>query len=159
MSVNSEIKYELLTFKLNFLFFINFHLETKKGDTTPDTALALLQTAAAESEETSDKIVTQLLEKKIPIEEYLEQFMAARKLMHLRKLKAEKMIDLMREENNINRRPTHFGGGSGMPSMGHGTPYPPTNFYPPATGGMGSGVPYPTGPLQMPMPNMMFRHF
>lgn len=73
--------------------------------------------------------------------------MAARKLMHLRKLKTEKMIELMRQQRN---RPasSNMGGGAGVP-------YPPSNFYGPGPG----TVPYPTGPLPMPMPNMMFRHF
>lgn len=80
--------------------------------------------------------------------------------MHLRKLKAEKMIELMREENRGRSAGGGGIGGGGFPGYGnngHGQPYPPSNFYP--SGPTGHGVPYPTGPLQMPMPNMMFRHF
>lgn len=104
--------------------------------------MALLQAAAAEAEESSESINTKFVEKEIPIDEFLEQFMVARKLMHLRKLKADKMLDLMRQQRN---RPAAVAGGNS------GVPYPP-NFYGPGS----SGVPYPTGPLQMPMP---FRHF
>lgn len=68
--------------------------------------------------------------------------------MHLRKLKVEKMIELMRQQNN---GPTP---NSGMPYTRPAPGYPPTNFYPqpPAQ--------YPPGPYGMPMPNHMFqRHF
>lgn len=108
----------------------------------------MLQTAAAEAEENSEAINTKFLDKEIPIDEFLEQFMATRKLMHLRKLKTEKMIELMRQQRN---RPASSNTGGG----GGGGPYPWGGFYGPGP----AGVPYPTGPLQMPMPNTMFRHF
>lgn len=109
-----------------------------------------MQAAAAESEEKSDKILTQLQEKEITIEDFVEQFMPERKLMHLRKLKAEKMSDLMKQPA-VPPRPTS---NIGPPQGGGGMPYPPSNFYP----GMIAPppVPYPTGPLAMPMPHNMF---
>lgn len=91
------------------------------------------------------------------MEEFVEQFLVDRKKMHLRKLKTEKMIDLLRAEN----RASTLGGGGGNSGAGGGIPYPPSSFYP-STGPGGHGAPYPTGPFQMPMPtlpNMMFRHF
>lgn len=103
-----------------------------------DTALALLQTAAAESEEESDKIVKQLLDKELQIDGFLEQFMASRKIMHLRKLKAEKMSELIRKggTNSI----------SGYSNFNRGFyPYPPSS-------GSGGNVPYPIGMMNMPMP-------
>lgn len=148
----SDPNFDIDTF-LTIRFAQFSFVENRKGDNTPDTALALLQAAAAENEETSDKLVTKLNEKELAIDEFEEQFIAARKTMHLRKLKAEKMIELLREENS-NSRGGNGGGGGGYPG---GQPYPPSNFYP-----SGHGVPYPTGPLAMPMPNMpnmMFRHF
>lgn len=144
--MNTNFAY-LITHLLFKLIYFNHFVESKTGDNTPETALALLQAAAAEAEENSEAINTKFLEKEIPIDEFLEQFMTSRKLMHLRKLKTEKMMELMRQQRN---RPisSNIGGGSGVP-------YPPSNFYGPGPG----AVPYPTGPLQMPMPNMMFRHF
>lgn len=101
-----------------------------------DTALALLQTAAAESEEESEGIVKQFMDKEINVDNFLEVFQATRKTMHLRKLKADKMSELMR-----NTSAPATGGFGGYPG------------YPPVTG----SVPYPTGPMPMPMPG--FRHF
>lgn len=127
--------------------------ESKKGDNTPDTALALLQTKAAESEESSEKATTKLQEKEITIDEFLEQFQSTRKDMHLRKLKIEKMIELMRQTNN---GPPNAGGAGGLPYNRPGPGYPPAHFYPPAP----PQGPYPPGPYGMPMPNHMFqRHF
>lgn len=64
------------------------------------------------------------------MEEFLEQFLTRRKLMHLRKVKVDKMRELRRR--------------SSMRASGG---YPPINFP-----GMAPSVPYPTGPVSMPMP-------
>lgn len=127
--------------------------ETKKGDRTPETALALLQTAATESETKSDDIVTKFQDREMTVDEFLDQFMTARKEMHMRKLKSEKMLELIRQQqanNNRNIQPN-------MPSYPRpGSIYPPpTNMYPSPS----SGVPYPSGPYGMPMPNQMFRPY
>uniref|UniRef100_T1H6P9 VPS37 C-terminal domain-containing protein n=1 Tax=Megaselia scalaris TaxID=36166 RepID=T1H6P9_MEGSC len=109
-------------------------VKEKSGTSNPETALALLQAAAAEMEEESDKIADQFNEKEIPVEEFLEKFLETRKTMHLRKFKAEKMSELMILDNQIQT--------SYNPAILPATmpPYP--------TGG--GGVPYPTGPT-MPM--------
>lgn len=125
-------------------------LKSKSGSTNPDTVLALLQTAAAESEEESEQIVKQFLDNEIAIDVYLDKFMSSRKTMHSRKLKAEKMTELVRNG---------MGGSSHQPSQrpSFGSPYPPTHagsgFYPPPVANPGA-VPYPLGPVIMPMPGM-----
>lgn len=121
--------------------------ESKKGDTSPETALALLQAAAAESEEKSEEIARKLQEKEIQIEDFIDQFSVARKEMHIRKLKAEKMVELMRQRSQQPTIPPFSRPGSG---------YPGSNFYPPPPG----SVPYPGAFPAMPMPpNPMYRHF
>ncbi|KAL5273704.1 VPS37B family protein [Megaselia abdita] len=112
-------------------------VKEKSGTSNPETALALLQTAAAEMEEESDKISQQFNEKELPVEEFIEKFLESRKTMHLRKFKAEKMAELMRtahQPSNNSYNPSAF--------------FPQPNMAPYPTGG---GVPYPTGPT-MPMP-------
>ncbi|XP_055611352.1 uncharacterized protein LOC129757964 [Uranotaenia lowii] len=121
-------------------------LKSKSNGTNPDTVLALLQTAAAESEEESEQIVKQFLDNEISIDVYLDQFMTSRKTMHSRKLKAEKMTELVR--NGINQQRSMQPPLHGLPAPGM-APYPPSSgFYP------SSGVPYPIGPVSMPMPGM-----
>lgn len=109
--------------------------ESKSSAMNQDTALALLQTAAAEGEEASDQIVKQFLDKELQIDGFLEQFMVSRKTMHLRKLKAEKMNELIWKG----------GANSGFNNYNR-------SFYPyqPTVGG-GVNVPYPIG-INMPMP-------
>lgn len=119
--------------------------------------LALLQTKAAECEESSDKLVTNLTSKEKTVEEFLDEFLTARKAMHLRRLKADKMLELIQQQKNAARNSGSAGGHGGMGPA----PYPNSSFY----GAPASGVPYPTGPYQMPMPGMpampgmMYRHF
>lgn len=79
----------------NTLFFL---IESQEGDRTPDTALALLQSKAAECEEQSDEILAKFSAKSISIEDFLEQFSKNRTCMHSRKLKAEKMAEIIRTE-------------------------------------------------------------
>lgn len=111
--------------------------------------LALLQTKAADSEESSDKLVTSLNNKEKTIEEFLDEFLSARKEMHLRKLKVDKMIELIQQQKNAARNSGYGGGGGGGGMASGSTPYPASNFY-----GSPGGVPYPTGPYSMPMPGM-----
>ncbi|XP_059619525.1 vacuolar protein sorting-associated protein 37B [Phlebotomus argentipes] len=106
-------------------------IKSKSGSMSQDTALALLQTAAAESEEESESIVKQFMDNEINVDNFLESFQAARKIMHLRKLKADKMNELMRNST------TNSAGYPAYPVPG--------------------SVPYPMGPMPMPMPG--FRHF
>lgn len=108
--------------------------------------MALLQTAGAEAEESSEKTVKQFLDNEITVEIFLEQFMSMRKTMHLRKIKADKMNELIRQPN----------------IRGIGSPYPPaanTGFYPQLNPMGGNGVPYPMGAMMMPMAPTGYRNY
>lgn len=97
-----------------------------------------MQTAAAESEENSEAIVKQLMDKELLIDAFLETFLQSRKTMHLRKLKADKMVELVKRNK-----------------QGSGITQPYTGFYPPSATPYPSGgqVPYPMGPIiGMPLP-------
>ncbi|XP_031783417.1 vacuolar protein sorting-associated protein 37B [Nasonia vitripennis] len=107
-------------------------ITNKAGTMTVDTALDLLQAAAAEIEEESEKVAEKFLSGDLEVDEFLEQFLTRRKIMHMRKVKVDKMRELMR------RPSVHSSTNPGYPIAG--------NFP-----GMPS-VPYPTGPLSMPMP-------
>lgn len=109
-----------------------------------ETALALLQTAAAESEEESEKLVRDFMDKEIDLESFLEQFLKSRKTMHLRKIKSEKMSELIRMSTTQTNRNSSFIPSSGFyPMSGGSVPYPTS-----------TSVPYPLGPMPMPMPGM-----
>ncbi|KAH8344084.1 hypothetical protein KR084_004153 [Drosophila pseudotakahashii] len=114
-------------------------LKEKSGGVGPETALALLQTAASESEEQTEEMVKKFNDSDLGVEPFLEEFLASRRTMHLRRLKAEKMQDLMRKQRN---GPPN----ASLPAYGN---VPSGGFYPSA----GVSAPYPLGPM-MPMPPM-----
>lgn len=122
-------------------------MKEKKGDKTPDTVLALLRTATAESEESSESIAAKFQHSEITIDEYLESFMNERKKMHARKLKSDKMQEL------IQKKAQNIPMGLRYPGS---TPQPNPNVYPPRPG---SGIPYPAMPFSMPMPPQPFSRF
>jgi len=102
-------------------------LETKRGQleslnsrTSLDTTYALLQTACAEADEESETVSEKLLHGDMDVDSFTQQFVPLRVKAHLRRLKAEKMGELV---TSTQRNRSY-------------------------------SAPYPTGPAQMPQPNM-----
>uniref|UniRef100_A0A2M4AR49 Putative vacuolar protein sorting 37b n=1 Tax=Anopheles triannulatus TaxID=58253 RepID=A0A2M4AR49_9DIPT len=145
-------------------------LKSNSNKTNPETLLALLQTAAAETEEETEQLAKQFLDNDFTVEVFLEKFMGLRKLMHLRKLKAEKMTELL--QRRISSANSHVppAGPSSYVQPFTGSPFssplqrnsgaastfylpPPSMAGPQPTG----AVPYPVGLPPMPMPMPMFR--
>jgi ESCRT-I complex subunit VPS37 len=118
--------------------------ESKSSSMNPESMLDILKAAAAESEEKSDKIAEDLLEQNLTFDEFLDQFKPSRMEMHLRKLKVDKMQELLRK-----------GPSNGPPPPSHMN-YPPgvSNFY-----GTPNQTPYPSMPgyPMMPMPPTSYR--
>lgn len=105
-------------------------IKEKPGMMSVDTALEMLQTAASEIEEESEKVAEKFLAGDMEVDEFLEQFLSRRKTMHLRKVKVDKMRELIKSKDR---------GISG---------YPATSNFP----GMSPSLPYPAGIVSMPMP-------
>ena len=80
------------------------------------------------------KLAEKFLAGDIEVDEFLDQFLPRRNLMHLRKVKADKMQELIRRRTS-----------SGYLS---GPGYPVNSNYP----GMTPSLPYPAGVVSMPMP-------
>ena len=78
------------------------------------------------------KVAEKFLAGDIEVDEFLEQFLSRRKLMHLRKVKVDKMRELIKSKDKE------------MPV------YPVGNFP-----GMSPFLPYPSGIVSMPMPVAM----
>lgn len=84
----------------------------------------MLETSAAQTEEESEKIVRQFLDKDITVDAFLETFMDSRKLMHLRKFKADKMRELIRNPRvDSSSVPYPLSGGMMMPMPGMYMPH------------------------------------
>jgi len=110
-------------------------LSQKGPNQSLETTLALLQTAAAEMEEESEALAAKLLDGSLDVEGFLEQFSTRRKLMHLRRVKADKMTEMVGKRTSVS-------------SANHSSS---SNFYspPPAL------TAYPMVPVPiMPMPSM-----
>lgn len=75
-------------------------LEEKGRQVSLDTTLAILQTSAAQSEEETEEMADKLLNRDIPVEEFIEKYLEKRKIAHLRKVKAEKMAELLAQKRN-----------------------------------------------------------
>lgn len=114
--------------------------ESSSLTTDPESVLARLQASAAESEEKSDQLAEGFFENNIPTDEFLEQFKVSRAEMHLRKLKAEKMQELLRQTSRQS-------GGPGMYQSNFYGPGPGTSPYP--------NIPSMQFPMPMPAPPMM----
>ncbi|XP_076256301.1 vacuolar protein sorting 37B [Rhynchophorus ferrugineus] len=131
----------------------NVELRSKGGNISLETALALLQTAASEIEEESEDCAKKFLSSEIELEEFLEQFAVKRKLMHIRLVKADKLSKILQRGDPLsNNMPNYINA-------------PPVNinsgYFPGIPTSPPSALPYPTGPLNMPMANMSYfnNHF
>ncbi len=58
--------------------------------------MLLLQAEAASAEEQSEEIAEKWLESSLPVDEFLEEFLSVRTKAHLRRVKADKMAELLR---------------------------------------------------------------
>ncbi|KFV57234.1 Vacuolar protein sorting-associated protein 37C, partial [Tyto alba] len=63
----------------------------------PQTLLDLLQVESQKIEEESEKMAEQFLEGEVPLETFLEQFSPMRKLAHLRRVRVEKLQEILRK--------------------------------------------------------------
>merc|ERR550519_1530823 len=123
-------------------------LDTKQGNVSPDTLLALLETANQEVEEESETMMDTFLSGGGSLEDFLEQYHEKRKLAHLRRVKVDKMKEL-----TANRRqgtPAR----SAPPPPGQGrSPAGPVNYNWSERGPGYQQLPYPAQPqYNMPMP-------
>lgn len=85
-------------------------------------------------------LVQSFLDKQQDVDDFLSEFLSKRKIAHLRRIKAEKIGDIITQQ-----------------SSAHSSPYPASSS---AGGGVGYGAsqwssPYPTQPMNMPMPGYM----
>lgn len=118
-----------------------------------ETALALLQTAASEMEEESDKIAKKFLDSELELDDFLDDFLEKRRIMHMRLVKAEKLSKILQRDPSLNNIPNYINSPP-VSVNSHFFPGMPTNIpsnMPPYPVN-GPTVPYPVGPLHMPMP-------
>ena len=106
------------------------------------------------------KIATDFLESRLSADDFLSQFVDKRRESQLKRVNAEKVVDLLREQRRMSNIPSAMplypGQGGMMAPLG-----PPMTYHPPSMPPMGYGVPPypmpypaypPAGPMSMPTP-------
>uniref|UniRef100_A0A8C6XRU7 VPS37 C-terminal domain-containing protein n=1 Tax=Naja naja TaxID=35670 RepID=A0A8C6XRU7_NAJNA len=76
-------------------------LEQFSAATKPDTLLNLLKVEGLKIEEESEMMAEKFLEGEVPLETFLEQFSTMRKLSHLRRVKVEKLQEVLQKSQSL----------------------------------------------------------
>ncbi|XP_039200198.1 vacuolar protein sorting-associated protein 37C [Crotalus tigris] len=76
-------------------------LEQFSAATKPDTLLDLLKVEGLKIEEESEMMAEKFLEGEVPLETFLEQFSTMRKLSHLRRVKVEKLQEVLQKSQSL----------------------------------------------------------
>lgn len=127
-------KYENVQ-QLNEVFQVNqAKLESLQKDINLEAMLNVLQAKCAMSEEKSEELAEQFYDKKISLTEFIDQFKKRKTEAHLRRIKADKMRELVIEAQ---RHGANIAGVSNSPS----THVPAAPGYP--ASGMPLTMPYP----------------
>lgn len=80
-------------------------LEANQQSTSKETILALLQAATSEKEEEAEAAVDTFLENELSVEDFLPKYLELRKVAHLRRIKAEKLTNILQENGSRNIAP------------------------------------------------------
>ncbi|XP_013403239.1 vacuolar protein sorting-associated protein 37B [Lingula anatina] len=70
-------------------------IDNQANSQSPDTVHALLQTEAAKSEEETEKMAEEFLDGSLSVDAFVQKFIGERTVAHLRRIKAEKMGELL----------------------------------------------------------------
>ncbi|NXG72443.1 VP37C protein, partial [Baryphthengus martii] len=115
----------------------------------PQTLLDLLQVESQKIEEESEKMAEKFLEGEVPLETFLEQFSTMRKLSHLRRVRVEKLQEILRKSE----APREPGGDSRQPPAPAGPgPADPPDPQPFPSGAPSFPLPYSPAPNRPPGP-------
>lgn len=97
-------------------------IDNKSGKMTPDSLLVLLEAANQVSEEDSEKMVEQFMSDGGSLDEFLEEYKDIRRVAHLRRIKIDKMRELLASKQNTPARPAPPP--PGKINTSHHLPYP-----------------------------------
>lgn len=126
---------------------VKSELDAQTGKVSPDTMLALLQASNQEAEEESELIADEFLNNGGSIEDFVDNFREKRKVAHLRRVKIDKMRELLagKKASGPSRQapppPTlspqsspYHNPGSNYNQPSHALPYPSQQSYNMPTG-------------------------
>lgn len=75
-------------------------LEALSSQHSPDTTLALLQASTAQAEEEAEKTADNFMDGEMNVEEFIQTFRSQKTTHHLRKIKSEKLSELLRSRRS-----------------------------------------------------------
>ncbi|NXE98474.1 VP37C protein, partial [Menura novaehollandiae] len=141
-------------------------LEKFSAALQPQTLLDLLQVESQKIEEESEQMAEKFLEGEVPLETFLEQFSGMRKLSHLRRVRVEKLQEIVRKSEGSQERardsqppppptPPHVSADPTKPfpsgSPAFPLPYSPAPALPPGPAAHGAlpPAPFPGSPVSV----------
>ncbi|KAK3539099.1 hypothetical protein QTP86_024034 [Hemibagrus guttatus] len=83
-------------------------LDHKSGNTSLDTLLALLQAEGAKIEEETENMADSFLDGAVPLDGFIDEYQSKRKLAHLRRVKIEKLQELVLKSPAVVPIPPHI---------------------------------------------------
>ncbi|XP_041456455.1 vacuolar protein sorting-associated protein 37B-like isoform X2 [Lytechinus variegatus] len=110
-------------------------LESLNENYSLDAAKVMLETSATKTEEESEEIAEEFLNGNLPLSDFVEQFIQRRSMAHIRRIKSDKMQELLRNSSSTNPPAAQNVDIPMTTPMGY-TPMPtrPAPAAPPATG-------------------------
>lgn len=114
---------------------------------TLETAIGLLQSATLQAEEDSEKLAEKFLDKSLDVDTFVDEFQQRRKMAHLRKVKADKMKELVAKQKQSIQQ---YG------SSSHIRPAPPPPSYVTQSSSIRPYPPYPMHNIQGNLPYPIF---
>jgi len=130
---------------------IKAQIDAQSGKMNPDSLLVLLEASSQEAEEESETMVDLFMNQTDgDLEEFLEGYKDKRKLAHLRRIKVDKMRELLAKKQQLSTTPSR----PAPPPPGGQLPYPAAAFpgYPPLPAGFGGYPQMPASGSAYPPP-------
>lgn len=75
-------------------------LEALSSQYSPETTLALLQTSTAQAEEEAEETADKFMDGEMNVEEFIQTFQSQKTVHHLRRIKSEKLNELLRSRSS-----------------------------------------------------------
>ncbi|XP_002738465.1 vacuolar protein sorting-associated protein 37B-like [Saccoglossus kowalevskii] len=112
-------------------------LDAMASQNSLDTILVMLRSAAGSCEDDAERIADNFLEGNLGAKTFIEQYIAKRKEAHIRRINAEKMMEIRNQKQTQQQ-----------------VCPPSAQSYTPFAYGSGHNTPYPVGSGYMPMPSL-----
>ncbi|KAL7647150.1 UNVERIFIED_CONTAM: hypothetical protein RMT77_002408 [Armadillidium vulgare] len=116
-------KYEKCTSTQEQINILTQKLSNSSTKRSPETLQQLLKTAAQESEEETENLIQSFLNNDPSVENFVEEFVRKRSVAHLRKIKVEKICELLTRSKMENQQNALFQ--PPIVTNPWSTPYPP----------------------------------